>query len=111
MVKKVNSLAGFINKEELDAVETEYPLFNNCDHHTIDMRHVKAHTEEWMNTISVILPNNKSVTLCFMALNENELNIDAKLYGYDRTKILGFSGAKTEVMKDMNIYAITGKVE
>jgi hypothetical protein len=116
MTKTENHLAGYIARDDVMVEQYKhsrdkevridgYPLFNTCDHHTVDMRHVEGGTEEWQNTVSVLLPNGHAITFCVMDLGHS-INVDTKFYGTGETKVLGFKQGETQVFKDMELYAL-----
>lgn len=78
--------------------ETEkknYPAFNRCNHYLVDMSHLDPKTEDWMNTISVKLPNGNYVTFCVMQTSKDESCIDTKFHGSN--------------LKDHRVYAMGGE--
>ena len=75
--------------------EKNYPSFNRCNHYLVDMSHLDPKTEDWMNTISVKLPNSNYVTFCVMQTSKDESCIDTKFHGNN--------------LKDHRVYAIGGE--
>lgn len=49
-----------------EANEKGYSSFNDCDHYVVDMSHLQPGSGNWLNTISIKLPNENSVTICVM---------------------------------------------
>lgn len=71
-----------------------YPIFNKCNHYTVDMSHLDHKSKDWMNTISIKLPNNNYVTFCVMQTSKDESCIDVKFHG--------------DNLKDHRVYAMGG---
>jgi hypothetical protein len=88
----------------------EFPTFNICDHHLIDLSDIEGGTDNWQNTLSIKLPHGKFVTFCVMDLGDS-INIDTKLHGMSETKVLAFKEGSTESIHNMNLYAIIGAVK
>ena len=86
-----------------------YPTFNTCDHYTVDMSHLDYRTKDWLNTISIKLPNDNYVTLCVMQTSKDESCIDAKFHGDNlknhRVYAIGGEGDDANVY-NKNIYAL-----
>lgn len=72
-----------------------YPAFNKCDHYTVDMSHLDYKSKDWLNTISIKLPNDNYVTFCVMQTNKDESCIDVKFHG--------------DNLKDHRVYAMGGE--
>lgn len=89
------------NKLE-EAKATGYPIFNTCNHYLVDMSHLDPKSDDWMNTISVKLPNNNYVTFCVMQTSNDESCIDVKFHGDNlkdhRVYAFGQEG------EDVNVY-------
>lgn len=92
----------FINQSVDGAKQTGYPTWNQCNHYIVDMSHLNPRTDDWMNTISIKLPNDNFVTLCVMQSGKDETCIDAAFHGENisehRVYAMGGEG------KDLNVY-------
>lgn len=99
----------FYNRSVEGAKQDGYPTFNNCNHYIVDMSHLDPKTKDWMNTISIKLPNGNFVTLCVMQTSEDETCIDAKFHGDNlkdhRVFAMGGRGEDYHIC-DKNIYAL-----
>lgn len=85
-------------KRTVEEVENlSYPAFNKCDHYTVDMSHLDYKTEDWLNTISIKLPNDNYVTFCVMQTSKDESCIDVKFHG--------------DNLKDHRVYAMGGECD
>ncbi|RJG21366.1 hypothetical protein [Paenibacillus thiaminolyticus] len=63
MQKEVN----FEKATPEEAKKKGYKKFNGCMHYLVDMSHLTPKDEaDWMNTISIKLPNDRYVTVCVM---------------------------------------------
>ena len=71
----------FLNRSVEGAKQDGYPTFNDCNHYIVDMSHLDFKNKDWMNTISIKLPNDNFVTLCVMQTSKDETCIDAKFHG------------------------------
>ena len=78
------------------------------------MSRLDPKTKDWMNTISVKLPNDIFATLCVMQLNKDETCIDAKFHGENlkdhRVVAMGGKGKDANVY-NKNIYALIAHCE
>ena len=72
-----------------------YPTFNKCHHYTVDMSHLDYKSKDWLNTISIKLPNDNYVTFCVMQTSKDESCIDVKFHG--------------DNLKDHRVYAMGGE--
>lgn len=73
------------------------------------MSHLKPGTKDWMNTISVKLPNDIFVTLCVMQTSPDEICIDTKFHGPNLKdhRVMTFGGRGEDyIVRDKNIYAL-----
>ena len=99
----------FLNRSVEGAKQDGYPTFNNCNHYIVDMSHLDPRTKDWMNTISVKLPNENFVTFCVMQSGIDESCIDTKFHGTNlkdhRVYAIGGEGKDTNV-HNKNIYAL-----
>lgn len=99
----------FLNRSVEGAEQDGYPTFNKCNHYIADMSHLNPKTKDWMNTISIKLPNGNFVTLCVMQPSEDETCIDAKFHGKNlkdhRVFAIGGEGEDINVY-NKNIYAL-----
>lgn len=99
----------FINQSKEQVAQAGYPTFNNCNHYVVDMSHLDSSTEDYMNTISIKLPNGNAITLCVMQTGKEETCIDAAFHG-DNIKshrVSGFGGeGKDQHVYNKNIYAL-----
>lgn len=77
-----------------EAEKLGYPIFNKCNHYTVDMSHLDHKSKDWMNTISIKLPNGNYVTFCVMQTSKDESCIDVKFHG--------------DNLKDHRVYAMGG---
>ena len=91
-----------------EAEKLGYPTFNKCNHYTVDMSHLDHKTKDWMNTISIKLPNGNYVTFCVMHTSKDESCIDVKFHG-DNLKdhrVIGFEkDGDNAFVLDLCIYA------
>lgn len=85
----------FVKQTVEDTKVMEYPTFNSCNHYLVDMSHLDPKTDDWMNTISIELPNGNFVTMCIMQPGSDETCIDVKFHGNN--------------LKDHRVYAIGGE--
>ena len=99
----------FYNVSKEEASKKGYPTFNGCNHYLVDMSHLNPRTEDWMNTISVKLPNGNYITFCVMQTSKDETCVDTKFHG-DNLKdhrVLAMGGeGKDENVYNKNIYAL-----
>lgn len=107
-MKKQKALT-FLNRGTEEAQREGYPTFNKCNHYVVDMSHLDPRTEDWMNTISLKLPNGLFATLCVMQTSKDEICIDTKFHGDNlkehRVYAIGEKGEGTSVY-NKNIYAL-----
>ena len=104
----------FYNRSVDGAKQDGYPTFNECNHYLVDMSHLDPKTKDWMNTISVKLPNNNYVTFCVMQTSKDESCIDTKFHGDNLKdhKVIGFgSNGDNVVAVDKSIYALIAHAE
>lgn len=71
----------FVNHTPEQAERVGYPKWNDCNHYLVDMSHLDPKTEDWMNTISVKLPNGNYVTFCVMQTSKDETCVDCAFHG------------------------------
>ena len=99
----------FYNRSVEGAKQNEYPVFNDFNHYIVDMSHLDSKTKDWMNTISIKLPNDNFVTLCVMQTSKDETCIDAKFHGNNlkehRVYAIGGEGDDVNIY-NKNIYAL-----
>lgn len=92
-----------------EAENLGYPTFNKCDHYTVDMSHLDYRAKDWLNTISIKLPNDNYVTFCVMQTSKDESCIDVKFHGDNlkdhRVYAMGGEGDDANVY-NKNIYAL-----
>lgn len=90
-----------------------YPKFNTCDHLLLDMSDMKTEEDNWMNTISIKLPNNMDLTLCVMQPSVAQSCVDVKFHGdnKDNTATLGIKNGSSDVMRNMDMYTIMADVK
>lgn len=92
-----------------DAKTMGYPTFNKCNHYLVDMSHLNPRTDDWMNTISIELPNGNFVTMCVMQSGEDESCIDVAFHGNNlkdhRVYAMGGEGEDANIY-NKNIYAL-----
>lgn len=104
----------FYNRSINGAKQDGYPTFNECNHYLVDMSHLDPNTKDWMNTISIKLPNDNYVTLCVMQTSKDESCIDVKFHGDNLKdhKVIGFgSNGDNAVAVDKSIYALIAHAE
>lgn len=104
----------FYNRSVEGAKQDGYPTFNTCNHYVVDMSHLNPKTEDWMNTISIKLPNDNYVTLCVMQTSKDESCIDAKFHGDNlkNHRVIAFGGDGDNVIAlDKSIYALIAHAE
>lgn len=92
-----------------EAEKLGYPTFNKCNHYIVDMSHLDHKTKDWMNTISIKLPNGNYVTFCVMQTSQDESCIDAKFHGNNlkNHRVIAFgSNGDNEITLDKSIYAL-----
>lgn len=87
-----------IQKVSDNAKMDGYALFNTCNHHMIDMTHIKNGRLEYMETVSIKLPNGRCVTVNVMDLGE-ELNVDIQLHNFADVKVLQFGKVNAVIGK------------
>lgn len=58
-----------------------YPTWNTCNHHTVDMSHLDHHTDDYMSTISIKLPNGLYATVCIMQHADRQVCLDVAMHG------------------------------
>lgn len=85
----------FYNVSPEGAVAQGYPKFNNGNHYLVDMSHLDPKKGDWMNTISIKLPNDNYVTLCVMQTSKDETCIDTAFHG--------------ENLKDHRVFSMGGE--
>lgn len=104
----------FVNYSVEGAKQVGYPTFNKCNHYLVDMSHLNPRTEDWMNTISVKLPNNNFVTFCVMQTSKDETCIDTAFHGDNlknhRVLAMGGEGPDANIY-NKNIYALIAHAE
>ena len=99
----------FLNRSVEGAKQDGYPTFNDCNHYIVDMSHLDFKKKDWMNTISIKLPNDIYVTLCVMQTSKDEACIDTKFYGKNLKdhRVFGIGGeGKDANVHNKNIYAL-----
>lgn len=85
--------------------EAEYATYNDCEHTCMDLSHL-GKNGEWMHTLSLKLPNGRLATICVMQMG-TETCLDTRFHGENlKTKTLGMSPGRSEVIKDLNVYAV-----
>lgn len=93
-----------------EADKKGYPSFNDCGHYIVDMSHLQPGSGNWLNTISIKLPNENSVTICVMQTCKDETCIDTKFHGdsIKDTEVIGFGGDDKGncLIKNHNLYAV-----
>lgn len=93
-----------------EAKDEGYPTFNQCNHYIADMSHLrKQHEEDWMNTLSIKLPNGNFVTMCIMQTCDSETCIDVKFHGenLEKHRVIGFGGeGKDTSIDNKGLYAL-----
>lgn len=99
----------FTKRSIEEAEELGYPTFNKCNHYTVDMSHLDHKSKDWLNTISIKLPNDNYVTFCVMQTSKYESCIDAKFHG-DNLKshrVIAFGkGDDNVIALNKSIYAL-----
>jgi hypothetical protein len=73
------------------------------------MSHLDPRTDDWMNTISIKLPNDIFMTLCVMQTGKDEACVDASFYGENLKdhRVFGIGGEGKDVnVFNKNIYAL-----
>lgn len=97
-----------------EAEKLGYPIFNKCNHYTVDMSHLDHKSKDWLNTISIKLPNDNYVTFCVMQTSKDESCIDVKFHG-DNLKdhrIIGFGKDGDNVIAlDKSVYALIARAK
>lgn len=104
----------FYNCTPENAKKKGYPTFNECNHYTVDMSHLKPGTDDWMNTISVKLPNGNFVTFCVMQTSPDETCVDTKFHGENLKdhRVMTFGGSGEDyIVPNKNIYALIAHAE
>lgn len=86
-----------------------FPMFNNCDHTTLDMSDILENNG--MQTLSIKLNEGAYVTMCFMECTKGYYDIDIKFHTNDdyETKAIHFeknSPNKTININDLNLLAL-----
>lgn len=96
---------------EKPIVNGGYPLFNVCEHTTIDMTTIPKND---MHTLSIKLTDDTYITLCVMPMNNgNYVNIDTKFHSDNENRkhsLIHFSMKGVAVddtrVSDMNLTAL-----
>lgn len=104
----------FIKRSIEEAKKLGYPTFNKCNHYTVDMSHLDHKSKDWLNTISIKLPNDNYVTFCVMQTSKDESCIDAKFHGDNlkNHRVIGFGkGDDNVIALDKSIYALIAHAE
>lgn len=82
-----------------------YPTFNTCAHTTLDLSHLEDGTENWMQTLSIKLPNGTYATVCVMEMG-NQVCMDLKYHGEGKTRIAEFKNGTSRDMPDCGLVAL-----
>lgn len=104
----------FVKQTVEDTKCREYPTFNKCNHYLVDMSHLDPKTNDWMNTISIELPNGNFVTLCVMQPSKDESCIDVKFHGNNLKdhRVYAFGGEGDDAnVYNKSIYALIAHAE
>lgn len=99
----------FTKRSIEEAEKLGYPTFNKCNHYTVDMSHLDHKSKDWLNTISIKLPNNNYVTFCVMQTSQDESCIDAKFHGNNlkNHRVIAFGKDGDDAFAlDKSIYAL-----
>lgn len=99
----------FTKRSIEEAEKLGYPTFNKCNHYTVDMSHLDHKSKDWLNTISIKLPNGNYVTFCVMQTSKDESCIDVKFHGDNlkNHRVIAFgSNGDNEIALDKSIYAL-----
>jgi hypothetical protein len=104
----------FYNRSVEGAKQDGYPTFNECNHYIVDMSHLDPRSKDWLNTISIKLPNDIFVTLCVMQTSKDETCIDTKFHGenIEKHRVFALGGEGEDVnIYNKNIYALIAQVK
>lgn len=99
----------FSKRTVAGAKEKGYPTFNECNHYIMDMSHLDPKTKDWLNTISIKLPNDNYVTFCVMQTSKDESCIDVRFHGDNlkNHRVIAFGNNDGDVIAlDKSIYAL-----
>lgn len=98
----------FYNRSAEEVKNSDYPAFNGGNHYLVDMSHLDPRTEDWMNTISIKLPNDNFITVCVMQTSKDESCIDTQFHGDNikEHRVLGLGGGTETSIYNKNIYAL-----
>ena len=104
----------FVNQSKEQAQQKGYATYNNCNHYLVDMSHLAPRTDDYMNTISIKLPNGNFATICLMQTSKVETCIDTSFHGENlrehRVYAMGGEG-KDENVYNKNIYALIAQAK
>ena len=91
-----------------EAKEKGYKTFNECIHYIADMSHLESGTDDWMNTVSIKLPNGRQATLCLMQCSPSMFNIDISIdkNESDEIKAIRFHDGTADLIKGDGTYAV-----
>lgn len=98
----------FVNTDVNGAKTAGYPTWNQCNHYTVDMSHLDPKTGDWMNTITIKLPNGNFATLCVMQTSKDETCIDSAFHGENLKdhRVLAMGEGPDVNAYNKNIYAL-----
>lgn len=93
----------FVKHTPKEAKEKGLPVWNDCNHYEVDMSHLRAKQEDWMNTIVVKLPFGNTLTLCVMQTGGNEVCVDSAFHGdnIEKHRVYAMGGGEE---RDTNVY-------
>jgi hypothetical protein len=106
-IRELQQEQGHLRNGKIAIVNGGYPIFNECDHTTLDMSHTKNGSENYMHTLSIKLQDGQFITINVMKLSGNETNIDMKAYGENEfVKAINFKDGSSQRIEDVGTLAL-----
>jgi hypothetical protein len=100
----------FVKATRQEALEKGYKVYQHCPHYLVDMSHLSPKTEDWMNTISIKLPNDRFVTLCVIQASETQTCVDIDYHAResktDKVWAMKFEDGTGETIKGNGLYTV-----
>jgi hypothetical protein len=100
---------GIFQQDKPAIINGGYPIFNDFDHTTLDMTQIKNGTDNWGQTLSIKLDEERYVTLSVMKLIGEEICIDVKFHGDKekfKTKAINFINGNSQSIEDLGTLAL-----
>lgn len=105
-VKEVAEIQKHNLNGETAIINGGYPIYNECDHTTLDMSHLKNGTEKYMHTLSIKLDDDTYFTINVMKLMGDETNIDTKFHGKGVSSLINFKDGKSQPIANTGTVAL-----